>query len=327
MNNNIIRDARLEKAMDTDGFFVVKSFLSDDQLQALENLYAEYRPTDEINKYGFYASTFSANLAYRQRLKEQIPNIFKPSLEKLFADYKFIGANFILKIPGGNSRLEIHQDTSLLDESLFTPVNVWCPMTDVTVENGTLYLLPGSHRFFNSIRIPAIKYPYEDIFPHVLSHLIPIEINRGDAVIFNSGIIHYSPDNQTNLERLVADTCITHQNAQVRIYHKNIDNPDSPLEIINQDDDFLEKFLYFRENIFARPEEGTTIGFIPYSHRMVNEAEFDDLVHKFTNKIAYRQYNFTDDLLKTAYFPASGGMAKLQQLAHKIFHVFQPETS
>lgn len=173
MTNNIIKDERLEKIMDKDGYFVVKSFLTGQQLQALENLYAEYRPTDEINKYGFYASTFSSNIDYRQRLKQEIPNIFKPSLEKMFKDYKFIGANFILKIPGGNSRLEIHQDTTLVDESRFTPVNVWCPMVDVNVENGTLYLIPGSHRFFNNIRIPAIPYPYQDIFPHVLTHLMP----------------------------------------------------------------------------------------------------------------------------------------------------------
>lgn len=322
MINNIIKDERLEKAMDKDGYFVVKSFLTEQQLQAFENLYAEYRPADEINKYGFYASTFSSNLPYRRKLKQEIPDIFKPSLEKMFKDYKFIGANFILKIPGENSRLEIHQDTSLIDEAKFTPINVWCPMVDVNVENGTLYLIPGSHRFFNNIRIPAIQYPYQDIFPHVLTHLMPISVKRGDAVIFNSSIIHYSPDNKTDKERVVADTCLTHQDADIRVYHKEPDQTEDSLEIISQDDDFLEKFLYFRENIFARPEGGTTIGYINYSHKKVSPAEFDALASRLTNKHAYSEYDVESKALRTAFHPTTG-VGRLHQLAHRVKSLFQ----
>jgi ectoine hydroxylase-related dioxygenase (phytanoyl-CoA dioxygenase family) len=94
-----------------------------------------------------------------------------------------------------------HQDEYFIPTRDRSLTAVWIALDDATVENGCLWVLPGSHRrgvlypdreqddagFDCSIE--AYGFPYRD------SDAVPVEISAGSAVIFNGYLLHRSLQN------------------------------------------------------------------------------------------------------------------------------------
>lgn len=293
MIKNIVRDPLIEKALLEDGFIIAKNFVPREAIQRLADFYDEVRPHDELEKFHFYATTFSQNIEFRKRVKAKIVEEIDPSIQKLFFDYKHLGGNFILKVPSKSSDLIVHQDTDLTDEKLYPPTNIWCPLVDATKENGAIELIPGSHRFYDMIRIPAFQYPYMSFLDEVIGKMIRVEVNQGDALIFNPSVIHRSPSNLSEKERVVADVVISHKEAGVRIHHIDVSNPDAQVEQIAQPDDFLEIFTNVVQNVMDRPQTGQSIQFFDYKAPVSTPEEFESMVAKYSNFATYREMDMS----------------------------------
>ncbi len=94
-----------------------------------------------------------------------------------------------------------HQDEYFIPTRDRSLTAVWIALDDATVENGCLWVLPGSHRrgvlypdreqdnpgFDCSIE--AYDFPYRD------ADAVPVEIPAGSAVIFNGYLLHRSLQN------------------------------------------------------------------------------------------------------------------------------------
>ena len=94
-----------------------------------------------------------------------------------------------------------HQDEYFIPTRDRSLTAVWIALDDATIENGCLWVLPGSHRrgvlypdreqddpgFDCSIE--AYDFPYRD------SDAVPVEIPAGSAVIFNGYLLHRSLQN------------------------------------------------------------------------------------------------------------------------------------
>lgn len=52
----------------------------------------------------------------------------------------------ILKSPGVNEEVLVHQDSTYLYDEPRTMVGFWVPFEDTTLENGCLWAIPGSHK-------------------------------------------------------------------------------------------------------------------------------------------------------------------------------------
>jgi ectoine hydroxylase-related dioxygenase (phytanoyl-CoA dioxygenase family) len=72
---------------------------------------------------------------------------FEQEYNNVLADYKPIIANFIRKKTDGGE-VPLHQNWAFVEETKYTSVSIWCPLVDSTVENGTLQVVPGSHKRF-----------------------------------------------------------------------------------------------------------------------------------------------------------------------------------
>jgi ectoine hydroxylase-related dioxygenase (phytanoyl-CoA dioxygenase family) len=78
---------------------------------------------------------------------------------------------------------------------------VWIALDDATIENGCLWVLPGSHR--RGVIYPARSQddPRFDCttesydFPYADSDAVPVEIPAGTALIFNGYLLHRSLEN------------------------------------------------------------------------------------------------------------------------------------
>jgi ectoine hydroxylase-related dioxygenase (phytanoyl-CoA dioxygenase family) len=71
----------------------------------------------------------------------------------------------------------------------------WCPLDDATMENGTIRVVPGSHR---RGLVPHARQPgSSDIAATVSEPGLPIEAKAGDVVAFSSLLLHASGSNRS----------------------------------------------------------------------------------------------------------------------------------
>jgi phytanoyl-CoA hydroxylase len=94
-----------------------------------------------------------------------------------------------------------HQDEFFIPTRDRSLTAVWIALDDATVENGCLWVLPGSHR-------AGILYPTHEhvdprfdctieayAFPYADSDAVPVEVPAGTALFFNGYLLHRSLQN------------------------------------------------------------------------------------------------------------------------------------
>lgn len=253
--------------------YVVVPFLNKIQIEELNRVYRSCYPNGVE---GFFTTTFANNVAHREKVNCSIREICENRIEELFKDYKIFFSSFIVKAPGKESELIMHQDMTLVDESIFSGVNIWCPLVDLNEENGAIQLLPKSHRLIETYRGSSIPDIYDDIVPELKTIMKPLFLKAGEAVIFDQSIIHYSPPNLSENERPVINTFVAHKDARIKICYWDKEKYGQQIEIFEQEDNFLEQFENFGQNIFNRPTIGKSLGLFPYDFPKLTLAQVEN---------------------------------------------------
>lgn len=256
----IFSDPKLQEEFHEKGYVVVP-FISQTQIDELFGVYKACYP-DGVQ--GFFTTTFANNIAHREMVNRSIREICIEQIEQLFQNYKILFSSFIVKAPGEDSRLIMHQDMTLVDETTFSGINIWCPMVDLNEINGAIEILPKSHRFYKTYRGSSIPDIYDDLKDEVRGLMQPCYLKAGEAIIFDQSIIHNSPPNLSDSERPTINTFVAHKDARIKICYWDRETFGNNIEIFEQEDDFLEKFENFGHNIFSRPSIGKSLGLFPY---------------------------------------------------------------
>jgi hypothetical protein len=108
-------------------------------------------------------------------------------------------SQFIFKNPGAWGQ-PWHQDGFYFP---FTPsrpvVGIWLAVTESTVDNGCLHVLPGSHHEpvheHVTDRRDGANYGYVEIVDHDMAASVPVLMQPGDLLVFDSHLMHRSTDN------------------------------------------------------------------------------------------------------------------------------------
>ena len=108
-------------------------------------------------------------------------------------------SQFIFKNPGAWGQ-PWHQDSYYFPFAPARPVvGLWLAVTEATLENGCLHVLPGSHRepVHEHVpdRRPGANYGYTEIVDHDMSGAVPSLLQPGDLLVFDSHLMHRSTDN------------------------------------------------------------------------------------------------------------------------------------
>lgn len=224
---------------------------------------------DEEHLISYDFTFIDKNSHYKRRVFEIIKEYFKPHMENLLLDYRPIIANYIRKKPN-SGQVPLHQNWAFADEKKCTTISIWCPLVDSTIENGTLQVVPGSHKKFGEIRGPMIPWELEGIKKEIITkHLIPIETKAGDCIILDDSILHYSPINSTNDLRLAIQLiCIPNEFPSIH-YHMDPGNSSTEVNVLEVSDDFYMEF-----NPWKKPEGQKTVKKIRYKNRNIDETEF-----------------------------------------------------
>ena len=289
----VFSDPKMQEDFEKNGFVIV-TFYAPEQIEEVKNLYHTLHPKDEK---GFFPSAYSKDKNYRETTDSELKRIGHQRFEELLLDYQIINGCFIVKSPGEDSYLHVHQDMTLVDESEFTGINIWTTTVDLTDENGVLYVLPGSHRFYPTYRGHTLPGYYDPIQEEIKDYMIPYYLKAGQAIIFDQSIVHFSPPNLGKELRIVSNVYFTHKDARFVICYHDKYNPEftGKVELFEQDRSFMTNYEQFGENIKDRPRMGKSLGLKDYNFPQLT---LEQLENQF-EKLRLRTYTPTKKVYQT----------------------------
>jgi hypothetical protein len=215
---NVFRDSELNRRFAEDGYVVVP-FLTTSDLSSLQKAFTELHPGDLPP---FYTTIWgTTDTAHRRAVYEAIRPIVDPGIAAVLDDYKMCVGVYLVKEPQQQqSVVPMHVDTSFVDESRFVSINLWCPLTDVDAENGCLDVVSGSHHHGAQLRPtsrdPVGCHPFHDVMPLLKEkYARRVEIKAGNAVIYNSRLLHGSDPNRSTRRRVVVGCVIVPREAAI----------------------------------------------------------------------------------------------------------------
>lgn len=217
----LFKDKSLYELYCKDGY-VVLSLFDDNELNALKKLYQENTIA--------YGTGLLPSLRYRsspEKIAEyhDLIQLIDIALRKHFEDFDYVANHFITKTANNPDEFKLHQDWNVTDESKFIAAHIWCPLQDTNEQNGGLFVVKGSHRFFNNFRSGSLGIPFITATEKVKQHITSFKLKQGEAIVYNQALFHGSHPNNTDTDRKVVLSCIKPKEAPMLIYHK--ENADS----------------------------------------------------------------------------------------------------
>lgn len=223
------RNKILQSQFDEQGYLIVKSPDNFNYEQIKKEL-NRFQPSDsyqgnqdtKIGKQSFHVTFFDNNALYKKQIYSYVQNLFSEFAKEIFSEHKCCQANVFLKLPG-SGYVYPHQNLTIVDEDEYTSLSCWMPLQDTNFENGTVCLIPKSHHHFQKYRNTNIFWPYVDFFKSGfgLDYFIPINVNKGEVLIIHDKIVHYTPLNNSNVERWVVHSLWVPREAPLKFYNVN----------------------------------------------------------------------------------------------------------
>lgn len=247
----IFRNTALQKQFDQNGF-VVADIFSTEEVAALQKIYAENK-IDETS--GLQLTVKNNNFELNKKIHGLTLSITQEPIQKILVNYCALYAGFIAKLPHLPNVAGLHRDPSFTDETNYTSLVAWCALTDTTEKNGALYVVRNSNKFykgFKSFNFGKYDFSFEEgDVQRETGTMVPLK--KGQGIIYDTALLHFSYQNETNEIRLVHSSLLIPEEAKVICYHHNqLRNTVDTYEV---DADFLLQYYqkYIEQNDLDAP--------------------------------------------------------------------------
>jgi ectoine hydroxylase-related dioxygenase (phytanoyl-CoA dioxygenase family) len=295
----LFKDEKLQRQFNLNGYVIVP-FLQPSQVEELRSFFFQ---THRQIPDGFYSSSFSRDEIQKKIINEKIENTLGPYVEALFYEIKKLGSCFLIKPPGPQTEMPIHQDWTVVNEPDFDSVTIWIPLQDVDEKNGAMQVIEGSHRFTHALRSPTLESPFRNIEQELRADLKLLAMKAGEALIFSHALLHASPPNLSKEPRLAITYGLIHAAASLTFYHRN---QSGQIEQYAVDENFFQKY---NTQIGERPNFGTLIKTFDYSQHFITPDEYRLAKHRYQQQKAatmYKMIPIFKDEEKQAFFEREG---------------------
>lgn len=190
----------LQARFERDGYVVVDVF-TEDEVGALRDEVGTLSIPD--HDFRFYSTIWLDDVEHRRVVDRSIRAFWSAAAHDLLDDHAPIFGNLMVKHPGRESTLGMHQDWTFVDEGLFRAVNLWTPLTPLEGACGPLLVVPGSHHWAPTLRGRDIASPLADDFDRIRQEsAVELRPRIGQVAAFDTALIHGSGDNKTDADRL-----------------------------------------------------------------------------------------------------------------------------
>lgn len=302
------------------GYLVVKDFFSKDTITSLKNNFEQLHNIDASDG-GMFVSLYSTDLAYRQRVHQSIADIVSPLFNEVFTDYKTSVYNYIVKMPGPQSELFIHQDIALVDENHFSPVSIWAPLEDLKLENGPMCVLPKSQYTIPPYRTLYVQQPFAAINKLVFSYMQPLLLNAGDLLVFDSRLWHNSLANTSAKPRVVIACSMFPAQAPFQfLYKKEGSATEVVFDKIELQDNFFLTYKNFISSEMERPD-GKPQGEARVLPIVVNESMFLNFCASaglVKNEISTDGMSFSGNVIQSYNTEKQSLLSKVKRRLYKM---------
>lgn len=286
---NVFHRTKLQQEFERKGYVVfpllsaeeVSFVLSELQLMKPDDNFNPNRPPDQPS---YHLTDADTNVEYKRTAKKFIASVLAPHIERVFDNYKIIGANFIIKPPGKGS-FSVHNDWTLVaDPENYTSLTIWCPLVDTDESNGTLQVVESSHNIVSDIATSTVA-PYCNNFEAAIvekysKHLF---LAAGECIIFDQGLLHHSDINRTAQPRYVMQAIVIPNEIDPVFYYFDKNAPEKGFEIFHIEPDF---FIF--QDPSKKPINLKSLGFIENKNKFLSEEEFIEKMRqkncRFTTK-------------------------------------------
>lgn len=252
-----LHDPRYVEELARRGFVRIGQLLDSGDCARLHEVFAEAmrRAERPIGTTWFPTILFPED-EVREFITTKVSEVVLPQLARVI-DLSELGAvrlDFSVKPPGPDSELGPHQDFSIVDEERWVSLYLWIPLIDTNEANGTLYVLPGSHRFTNSVRARHVPARFDPVLPEVHEQSVRLDCVAGEAVLMVSGVVHHSPPNLSGELRLAAHGILKPNDAPLVFYYVDDETPDGKVGMYQVSiDEYVHLTLGERPDPTLRP--------------------------------------------------------------------------
>ena len=228
-------DPGLQEQLSVEGCTRLPS-ISLEQVERLRSIFEEIFP----ERLEGFVPTYAVPMPERKaEATERVRAELGPVLSSLFDRHRIFNTSFLMKWPGDDSALPLHQDVSYVDERAFRTVVAWVALDDAdeVIDNGPLQVVPGSHRWDRLPRGTSTWWPYGETHEFLTEHCLEaLPVRRGDVLVMDNGLLHCSFPNRTDRPRLAVAVAFAPEEA--RLLH-TVGNDDGTVNIYDVDEQFF----------------------------------------------------------------------------------------
>lgn len=213
--------------------------LDDDHVERLRAVFAELFP-EEMQ--GFIPTYAVATPERKAQANERVKEILAPVVVPYFDRHRAFNSSFLMKWPGDDSALPLHQDTCYVDERVFRSAVVWVALDDADdeLDNGPLQVIPGSHRFDRLPRGTRTWWPYDEVSDFAEAQCtVSLPVRKGDVLMMDNALIHCSFPNRSDAPRLAVALSLAPEEAG--LIHA-VGHDDATVTLHDVDEDFFVQF-------------------------------------------------------------------------------------
>ena len=265
----VLREGPLQRRFETEGYVRLPP-LDQDSLAALQEQAPGLLPGEMWSPAAagsqYHCSFMHADEERRSRVQEVFAPVFEAYVREHLKGYRVLHAALHVKPPGGG-RLPLHMNWSSVADLNQSTVTLWCPLVDVGPKNGTLEVVPRSHRITR--RIEDMTPRYFDAYRDLLSGMAVAQSARaGEVVLMEDTLLHQSQSNRSNQPRIAAQIVCVPDTATTVFYYEA--TPEL-YEVIEADRDFFVRFDI--SSVQVRQEGWRSLGFVRRPDDSLDAAE------------------------------------------------------
>lgn len=268
--------------------YVRERLLSNAQIEELLGIARIYypeehlKPSQDASGKSFILNTYTDDsTAYRMSGAKHLKRLLSPYIEELFDGYRIISCGLFIKSPGAGW-LDLHYHPTVVEHPKDWVIDIWCPLVDADLSNGTLCVVPESHKIFpqtigNPSSGPLFCKDYTSVIREQYSLALPSK--AGEAVIFENSLLHWSPVNGSQTARYALHcSCVPVEAITV---HTHFDPRNSHMFNLYKATDAYFEQVFGR--LLPRPSELDFLKTIPNLNRLYSLTEFQERLSNAAN--------------------------------------------
>lgn len=176
----------------------------------------------------YYTTNVHADRATARRVDLKLKAILGPAAARVLPGHEPFLAAFILKGRHGGE-VSLHPDWTYTDERRHRAVLFWCPLVDADAENGTLHVVPHSHRWVHGLRGSGdFPSPVEGVADELVAErAVTVALRAGEAVVYDAALLHGSAPSRQDRPRPAAALAVAPHGAPLVHFHRD---PGGPVE-------------------------------------------------------------------------------------------------